>query len=75
MLAPLVALVLMLHAPCARAQQNMPFAGNGQEPEEPTTVFVSSYVDRLSHINDKEYEFEVGSREVEKCVASVLVPQ
>jgi hypothetical protein len=37
----------------------MPFGGSGpSEPSQPTDVFVSSYVDRLMHINDKDYEFE-----------------
>jgi hypothetical protein len=54
----LLVLVLLLFSFCS-AQQMMPFAGNGEEPSTPTTVFVSSYIDRLMYIDDKNYEFQV----------------
>lgn len=50
--------LLLLLAPC-HGQQTMPFAGQGEEPSTPTTVFVSSYIDRLMYIDDKNYEFQV----------------
>lgn len=53
-------LLLLLQCCTVEAQQNMPFAGNGEEPPEPTTVFVSTYIDRLMYIDDKNYEFQVG---------------
>lgn len=52
-----VLLLLLLHP--AACQQTMPFPGNGDEPDEPVTVFVSSYIDRLMEIDDKAYEFQV----------------
>lgn len=55
---PLLLLQLLLLHPAA-CQQTMPFPGNGVEPNEPVTVFVSSYIDRLMEIDDKAYEFQV----------------
>lgn len=55
----------------AAAQQTMPFPGNGQEPEDPVTVYVSSYIDRLMYIDDKNYEFQVRSC----CCAARLTQQ
>lgn len=57
-LAPAALALLLLLTSC-HAQQTMPFAGNGEEPSTLTTVFVSSYIDRLMYIDDKNYEFQV----------------
>lgn len=62
MSAVLLLVVLFLHHTwLGAAQQMMPFPGQGDEPEEPTTVFVSTYIDRLMYIDDKNYEFQVGA--------------
>jgi hypothetical protein len=68
-----VLLLLLLPAAC---QQTMPFPGNGEEPDEPVTVFVSSYVDRLMEIDDKAYEFQVNSQDAQlpACHASSTLP-
>jgi hypothetical protein len=58
----LLLVVLFLHHTwLGAAQQMMPFPGQGQEPEDPTTVFVSTYIDRLMYIDDKNYEFQVSA--------------
>jgi hypothetical protein len=56
----LLLLLLFLNRP-GLCQQAMPFAGNGEEPDQTTTVFVSSYIDRLMYIDDKNYEFQVSA--------------
>lgn len=59
-LAVLLLLQLLLSKP-GLCQQTMPFPGNGEEPDQPITVFASSYIDRLMYIDDKNYEFQVSA--------------
>jgi hypothetical protein len=47
----------------ARAQQPMPFIGNGDSPPAvPGEVHVTAYLDRLLNVDDKAYEFQVRLR-------------
>lgn len=57
----LLVVLFLHHIWLGAAQQMMPFPGQGQEPDEPTTVFVSTYIDRLMYIDDKNYEFQVSA--------------
>jgi hypothetical protein len=57
----LVVVLFLHHTWLGAAQQMMPFPGQGEEPGEATTVFVSTYIDRLMYIDDKNYEFQVGA--------------
>lgn len=39
----------------------MPFLGRGDSPPaSPVDVYVTTYLDRLLHVDDKEYAFSVG---------------
>jgi hypothetical protein len=55
--------MVALAVPAARAQQSMPFLGNGDygpsEAGEAVEVYVSVFVDRMLNINDRAYEYEV----------------
>lgn len=57
----LLVVLFIHHTWLGAAQQMMPFQGQGEEPSEPTTVYVSTYIDRLMYIDDKNYEFQVGA--------------
>jgi hypothetical protein len=57
----LLLLLLLLLSKPGLCQQTMPFPGNGEEPDQPITVFASSYIDRLMYIDDKNYEFQVSA--------------
>lgn len=62
-----VLLLLLLLTRPGLCQQTMPFPGNGEEPDQPVTVFVSNYIDRLMYIDDKNYEFQVSATQ-QHCI-------
>jgi hypothetical protein len=60
---PALFLLLLSTAAVVQAQQPMPFLGRGDSPPtSPVDVHVTAYLDRLLHVDDKEYTFSVSDR-------------
>lgn len=56
-----LAIIVLCLLSVASAQQPMPFLGRGDSPPtSPVDVYVTAYLDRLLHVDDKEYAFSVG---------------
>jgi hypothetical protein len=65
----LVWVLLVCTMASCTGQMQMPFSGAGDKPPAvPTDVFVSTYVERMLSVNDRDYDFQAGALRV-LCIA------